>query len=268
MGQGQKFLFDTSFDLEQDKRARARKKPPEPTYTAADLAEAEQTGFSRGREDGAEEVRAGVEQAARKALEGLGEQLRTLFATVETESARHEAAALRLAMRVIRKLLPEMERRHGTAEIQAILRDCLERRRTEPRLVIRTSDAVHELVRGCTEELAEELGFEGRLVFLTEEGLGPSDVRVEWADGGLERQVAAVETEIDEILAKALDGGAPARGPDGPLQADPAAPSEAPAPSGPVARPPDDLAPPPPESTIVGASEPPVPLKQEPNDER
>lgn len=272
MAESQKYLFETSFDLELDERAKSRKKPPEPTYTAAELAKAEQDGFARGRAEGAEEVRAGVEQAARRALEGIGEQLRGLFAAVESDSARHEAVALDLALRAVGKLLPEMERRHGSAEIEAVLRDCLERRRGEPRLVIRTSDAVHELVRGCTEELGQELGFEGKLVFLTEEGMGPSDVRIEWADGGVERSIETVRAEIDGILAGAFGGDerageAQAEDPDlqEPADARPAdqEPGHGEAPAAGLQGSSADPGPPPSESTIVGAQEPP-PLKQEP----
>ena len=259
MAGNQKFLFDTSFDAGPEEQAAAPKKPPEPTYRAADLAKADEDGFARGHAEGAKEVLGGIEQAARLALEDVGKQLRALFDAVEAESAGHEAAALDLALRVVGKLMPEMERRHGSAEIEAILRDCLECRRGEPRLVIRTSDAVHELVRGCTEELSQELGFEGRLVFLTDEGLGPSDVRVEWADGGVERSVKAVRADVEEILASAFEG-APGQSAAsaGSSVTDREALLEPDHPQGGQAEP----GPPPSEDTIVGAQEP--PLKQEP----
>ena len=45
----------------------------------------------------------------------------------------------------------------------------------------------------------------GRIVLLADETLGLGDARVEWADGGAERDTGRLMRDIDGALARALD---------------------------------------------------------------
>ncbi len=47
-----------------------------------------------------------------------------------------------------------------------------------------------------------EKAYEGKVVILGDADLGPSDCRIEWADGGIERDVRALWEEIDHVLAE------------------------------------------------------------------
>jgi flagellar assembly protein FliH len=47
-------------------------------------------------------------------------------------------------------------------------------------------------------------GFEGRLVVLAEPDIGFGDCRVEWADGGLNRDRARIEAAIAEAVTNYL----------------------------------------------------------------
>ena len=53
-------------------------------------------------------------------------------------------------------------------------------------------------------KLAEARGYAGRLVLLPEPGLAPDDCRIEWADGGITRERAAIEARINEAVARYL----------------------------------------------------------------
>ena len=69
--------------------------------------------------------------------------------------------------------------------------------------------------------LSAQSGYEGKIVLIAEEALLPGDARVEWADGGAERDSARLWRQIDEIVARAsLFGATPAQAT--PAQATPA----------------------------------------------
>ena len=55
----------------------------------------------------------------------------------------------------------------------------------------------------------ERSAFEGKLVLLEEPEAGPSDVLVEWPDGGAERDLERQWREIDEILSHSLQRDRP-----------------------------------------------------------
>ena len=54
------------------------------------------------------------------------------------------------------------------------------------------------------EALLPRTGFEGKLVYLGDDTMGASDVRLEWADGGAERNCERQWEEIDALIARAL----------------------------------------------------------------
>jgi len=61
---------------------------------------------------------------------------------------------------------------------------------------------LHEFARDQIQEIAQQRGFEGRLVVLAEPDLAPGDCRIEWADGGRVRERAAIEATISELVAR------------------------------------------------------------------
>ena len=60
------------------------------------------------------------------------------------------------------------------------------------------------------EENARMRGFEGRLVVTPDEAMAPGDCRIEWADGGVNRDEAATLSAIDELVARYVAARSPA----------------------------------------------------------
>ncbi len=82
-------------------------------------------------------------------------------------------------------------------------------------MVIRIADALLDPLRERLDEVAAKAAFDGKVVLLADEALAPSDVRVEWADGGAERDTGRLWAEIDQVLERNLGDsrlGAPAPG--------------------------------------------------------
>jgi flagellar assembly protein FliH len=52
--------------------------------------------------------------------------------------------------------------------------------------------------------MAEALGYAGRIVVVTDAGLLATDARIEWANGGVERNVADVWKEIEDAIERYL----------------------------------------------------------------
>ncbi|HSR70961.1 MAG TPA: FliH/SctL family protein [Kiloniellales bacterium] len=206
----EKFLFNTAFDFETLGTDR-RPKRPTPKYSEADLETARAEGYAAGREAGLEESRRALEHTVAQTLAALRERLQELIELERGSTERRDREALQAAVGVTRKLFPHLAGSRGLEEIEAIVRDCLERPRDEPRIVVRVADALLDTIQTRVTEEAARVGFEGRIVFLGQNDLGPGDVRVEWADGGAERDESRLWEEIDAALRRAI-GGPPADG--------------------------------------------------------
>jgi len=79
----------------------------------------------------------------------------------------------------------------------------------EPRLVIRVADAMLDPVTTRLTALAEQQGHTAKLVFIADATLAPADCRIEWADGGAERDIARLWGDIDRAVANALRSTSP-----------------------------------------------------------
>jgi flagellar assembly protein FliH len=76
--------------------------------------------------------------------------------------------------------------------------------------VVRINDQLYEAARERIERLAKQSGFEGRLVILAEPEIETGDCRIEWADGGIVLERAAIETKIDELVGRYMASRDPA----------------------------------------------------------
>ncbi len=213
----EKFLFETSFEpnvLSGAAQAKAAEEaepeePPAPTFSEEELAAAKQASFAEGKAIGEAEAGRGIAQRTAEQLAELSAKFETLSAELGDKVDTAHRETLMAAMTVIHKLFPRLSESQAQAEIQAVVEDCLERLHDEPRLVVRAADQDLDALRLHLDGCVKRSGFDGALVFLADDRLNPGDIRVEWADGGAERDVAALWAEIDGIIERTLSGKSP-----------------------------------------------------------
>jgi len=178
-------------------------------------AAAEDAAFKRGQAAGEAEASARIERRLTAVITQASERIGELSKKFSGLEARLEAEAVEVAVAIARKLAPALIAREPLAEIEALVVDVLAHVRSAPHVVVRVAEDLIEPAGARLKEIAEQRGFANRLVLLPEPDLKPDEVRVEWADGGVERDRSAVEARIDEAVANYLARGgasAPATG--------------------------------------------------------
>jgi flagellar assembly protein FliH len=195
-----KYLFDQDFAA----GSSAAEKAVAPSEHAMLIAEAESKGFRDGFAAAEKEGTAVAARRAAVALEQIGDALDRLARGLTAVEQRLETEAIELAVAVARKLAPELMLRHPFAEIAALAAECFKQLATAPHLVVRVNDALHETARTQLDEIARSRGFEGRLVVLAEPELADGDCKIEWADGGIVRNVAKTDAAIGNAISRYL----------------------------------------------------------------
>jgi flagellar assembly protein FliH len=193
-----KFLFDVDFAVPE----KGRDKPATPAEIAQKIADAEARAYRAGYDAAQHEARVESDRRSALALEEIGLALRgiaTRFSGIET---RMETEAVDVAVAVARKLCTELIAREPLGEIAALVADCFSHLVSTPHLVVRINDTLYEAAREKIERLAKQSGFEGRLVILAEPGIATGDCRIEWADGGVVLDRAAIEAKISELVGR------------------------------------------------------------------
>ena len=89
-------------------------------------------------------------------------------------------------------------------EIEVLIAECLGSLDGVPHLVIRCHSNLADAVRQIATDRIHTSGFTGRLVVMGDPEIVLGDCRIEWVDGGLVRDQAAIASEIDGRIADFL----------------------------------------------------------------
>ncbi len=195
--------------------------PPPPTFSGEELestrakayAEGEAAGQDAGYRRGRDEAKAEIEAALAHATQRLAASAERLLVDRDAVNADRTGQPLRIAMAVIDKLLPHLIQRHGSEELEEFISACLNEAIDEPRLIIRVNDGLLDALRPRVEEMAAMRGFDGRLVIQGDPATAAGDARIEWAEGGAERNTTQLLADITATATRMLgaeDGGASA----------------------------------------------------------
>ncbi len=199
MQQAKKFLFKSNFDDAPSNNGRVKAAQ---IFTEEDLATARKQGFKEGTAAGRQESEATTESITAIALQTIGKSILDLSVAQSQTRKSNARDATELAKSITRKVLPEISRHGALTEIEAMVCKCLTDHFDEPRIVIRVHDSLLDGLRTCLDTTAANAGFAGKFVLLAEDGLQVTDCRVEWADGGAERDEAHLWQEIEEATQR------------------------------------------------------------------
>jgi len=218
-----KFLFDLSFDEEprdeeeldsaQVEEPDIPPLPPEPTFSEADLNAARSQAFEEGHAAGLNEAGAGIEQRASAALEAVAANLALLGAQQDDANRNILKDVIALNKRILEMLVPAYLERHGTAEIDALVNECLTRILDPGETVVEVPAEVAEMLEPRLCDTAARVGFAGTLDIRSAADLTAGDVRLSWQNGGAARLSEELWAEISEVVDRAIHSLDAAGGP-------------------------------------------------------
>jgi flagellar assembly protein FliH len=191
-----KFLFDVDFAPGAE-----RKQTIALTEHAQKLAETEKAAHARGYAAAQNDAKVESDRRTAAALERIAQGIAASNAALKTIETRLECEAVEVAVAVGRKLAPALMAREPFAEIAALASECFRQLVATPHIAVRVNDALYSTTQEKLGDIVQSRGFEGRLVVLAESDIALGDCRIEWADGGVNRDTAAAEAEIGKAVA-------------------------------------------------------------------
>lgn len=195
-----KFLFN------DDMGEKEQKKPPE--ITEAQLREmveaAKLEGHAQGLQEGQNSVTAQAANELAKSARSIVQSAANLLSQTDAAEKTIRADAILLARSVGKKLATELFAQQPTVELGKLLEECLSSIEKTPHLVIRCAPDLTEHLQEIAEPLIASSGYAGRLIVMGDPEIGPSDGRIEWADGGLVRDATEINSQIDGAIQSYL----------------------------------------------------------------
>ena len=193
-----KFLFDMDFSAPD----KSRERPATAAEVAQKVAAAEGRAYRDGYDAGQREAKAESDRRTALALEEIRLAIQGIAARFAGVETRMETEAVDVAVAVARKLCSQLVAAEPLGEITALVSDCFSHLVSTPHLVVRINDSLYEAAQQQIARLAKQSGFEGRLVILAEPDIETGDCRIEWADGGVVLERAAIEAKISELVGR------------------------------------------------------------------
>ena len=177
---------------------------PAPAADAPDpCAEAVAAAYAAGVAAGRAEAAAETERRLAEALAAIGTGLAAGLGRIGTAEAAIEAEAFGFFEALARALAGQALAETPLAPFREAAETAFRHLRGVPHLAVRVPSDLVEGADATLGRLARERGYEGRIIVLGEDGLGPGDVRFEWADGG----AVSDRQATDDAIAAALAAG-------------------------------------------------------------
>ena len=171
---------------------------------AVKLAEAETAAHRRGYAEAQSDADVETDRRIAAALEQIAGNLAAANTGLHAIETRLECEAVEVAVAVARKLAPALIAREPFAEISALASECFRQLIAAPHIAVRVNDALYAAAKEKLDDIVRARSFEGRLVVLAEPDIAVGDCRIEWADGGINRDSAAADAAIGEAVTRYL----------------------------------------------------------------
>jgi flagellar assembly protein FliH len=195
--QGPGALFAEDFDLPR-RDAMPAPEVINPTYSAAELAEARAEAWAAGHAAGTMEANRTLTATTRSLLEAIAAALHDAKAAANTVAERSVEAIARLLLDSLGKLFPALCERHGEAELCALVHTILPALAQEPTITVRLNPVHTPALMRELDQLDPELVERVRL--LPVEAIAAGDVRVSWRDGAASRDTAKLWQQVRAVL--------------------------------------------------------------------
>jgi flagellar assembly protein FliH len=192
-----KFTFDTEFAGSEDRRTPAAHARQKQTLTTEELENLRAAARSEGENNA--QIRAA--EALERSIAALTISVRAALDTshAEIEMLRDEAARVALAM--AKKIAPAALAALPAGDVEIALRQAMHQAIAEPRITLRAAPAVTEVLESRLAAIAQEEGYEGRVLIAADPAMTGADCRIEWRGGGAERSETVIEEALTALIA-------------------------------------------------------------------
>lgn len=173
---------------------------PDKSYTQEEVNEllkrAEEKGYERGFQSAAQDV----DQQTCTVLEGLNTRLITMLADAQSNATRQEQEVLNLSKKIVLHVLPELDEQVALTAINNFLTMNFPNFSKEPKLSFYFSPDIIKNVQETIAKLAGSNDFEGKISLHKDSTLSLSDCRIEWENGGVEKNMHKMLEKVSILL--------------------------------------------------------------------
>jgi flagellar assembly protein FliH len=190
-----KFTFETIFDQSGEVVSEAPK-PQKRSYLPKEVEKIR----TQAMQEGTRSAQAMADQAIASSLKQMSAVIESLFNILEQEVEVVKSEAAQLAYAIGSKIGGKLIDEAPTQALEELIEECLGNLRSEPHVHIQVHPDNADILATRIGETIAGRSFEGKLHITPSDGLGETDVKIEWANGGIEKSQSGVIEAITKIV--------------------------------------------------------------------
>ena len=179
-----------------------------PVYSENQLKAAEEKAREEGRLNGLEEGRESAWQEAMVSLQKqntdtlltIDASLKNILDTLQQQAQDSFSAAIDFALAVCKKAVPALCATNAIEEIRALLKNNLHFLKDEPKISLCLNPFLADQIKPVLADLIKKESYSGKIALVRDDSLAVGDCRIEWKNGGLEKNVQDVLNHTEELL--------------------------------------------------------------------
>ncbi|MES2906162.1 MAG: FliH/SctL family protein [Pseudomonadota bacterium] len=187
-----KFTFGQEFNTTSPNSAKGMEQ--EINTLRTEMPKAEARGYEAGKKDANTQLN--------QTLILLANSVQSMLAVLDRERNELKQEAIQLCLLTARTLAGHILDREPAEAIREFASSCIDSLRKSPHVVFRVHPDIVEGVEAQLKTLSFERGLEGRLIVLGDPDKNISDCKIEWADGGFERNRTEIEKQITDAVTR------------------------------------------------------------------
>ena len=206
MQQAARYLFDLDFSAppEPEIEEEIEEIPPEPMITVAEHERLLAQAVAQARSEAETAARADRERLASEETlrlqQSMLDEIAMIYTEVGTLLERLEKDASNLAYSFASKFAEKLVAKEPKTEILALLHQILGPLRKTPHISIRLNETIADDIKTMVDQQMDELGFNGKLSIIADPAVMIGDCEVEWADGGIGRNLRNAMRQVEQLL--------------------------------------------------------------------
>lgn len=208
-------MFNRSFDSNQpdapaeevEEEVVEEEQEPEvvvPTFSEEELEAAKKEAFEKGREEALKESATAIEQQIVDTVTGVSRKLDQLIAEQKAANKDIFRDAINVSYAITKKLFPSLNEQQKLVETETLLQKTLPQVLEEPRVTIEVHPDMEAPLNERLADISAETHYEGKLLINASTSITDGDCKIEWSNGGAERDLQALISEADKIIESNL----------------------------------------------------------------
>jgi flagellar assembly protein FliH len=155
---------------------------------------------ARVRQEGAESGQVRATESVERTVAALVIAIRAALDQSHAAIEEIRAEATGLAFAAAKKIAPAALAALPAGDVEAALREAMHQAIGEPRLTLRTTPEIADLIAPHLADIAQEEGYDGRVHVTADPHFTGADCRIEWRGGGAERSFEAIAAALAQII--------------------------------------------------------------------